>query len=223
MAKYLKPRRGSQHNAIAQKIKLLKGEFFMEFPNGEIGRESGRIVVGDGATSYDSIDYTSTATNKFKPFITDPSIYVPRFEDTGITTGAGEINGATASVLEMGDGSASSIKTLPEIVGAIKKVLVYHANSINTIQGSLNGKASIDHTHDAFTSTSSGFVPNGTTANNKFLKGDGTWSSPNDTTYTNATTATRGLAPIVNIPASHSSADDIANICLRANSEGVRL
>ena len=63
MAKYLKPRRGSKANAYDQNIGLQKGELFMEFPNGYIGKEPGRLVIGDGASSYQSCNYATSATN----------------------------------------------------------------------------------------------------------------------------------------------------------------
>ena len=148
MAKYLRPRRGSKANAQAQKIKLQKGEMFMEFPNGYIGKEPGRIVIGDGATSYNSLDYATSATNVFQPFITDPSIYIPRFANTATSTGSGAVNSAMTSIEKMGNGSTASTVTLPTIVSAVKEALVYHANSITKLNNDLAGKASTSHNHD---------------------------------------------------------------------------
>lgn len=48
--------------------------------------------------------------------------------------------------------------------------------------------------HTAFTTTTSGIVPAPTAANSgKFLKGDGTWGTPANTTYTAATASKDGL------------------------------
>jgi hypothetical protein len=132
VAIYLKPRRGAQATAKDQNIGLKKGEIFLEFPVGRIGREPGRIVIGDGATSYDRIVYGSTSTNEFQPFITDPSIYIPRFANTSTSTGEGQISPAFESINKMGNGSTMGEK-LPIIVGAIKESLIYHANSLSEI------------------------------------------------------------------------------------------
>lgn len=56
MAKYLCPRRGTKTNAIGQNILLKLGEIFLEFPGSIIGNTAGRIIVGDGSTSYSNIN-----------------------------------------------------------------------------------------------------------------------------------------------------------------------
>ena len=137
MAKYLRPRRGSQSNAHSQNIKLQKGELFMEFPNGYIGKEPGRLVIGDGASSYHSISYATSATNVFQPFITDPSIYIPRFANTATSTGSGTISAAMDSIEKIGNGSSTSAIKLPTIISAIKEALVYHGNSITKLNNDL--------------------------------------------------------------------------------------
>ena len=142
MAKYLKPRRGSKANAYNQNIKLQEGELFMEFPNGYIGKEPGRLVIGDGASSYQSCNYATSATNVFQPFITDPSIYIPRFANTATSTGSGSVSPAMTSIEKMGNGSSTSTVTLPTIVSAVKEALVYHANSITKLNNDLAGKMS---------------------------------------------------------------------------------
>jgi hypothetical protein len=113
----------------------------MEFPNGYIGKEPGRLVIGDGATSYDSLNYATSATNVFQPFITDPSIYIPRFANTATSTGSGSVNSGMASIEKMGNGSSTSTVTLPTIVSAVKEALVYHANSITKLNNDLGNKA----------------------------------------------------------------------------------
>lgn len=159
MAKYLRPRRGSQANARSQNIKLQKGELFMEFPNGYIGKEPGRIVVGcDGTTTYSALNHSSIAQpalNTYQPFITDPSIYIPKFTNTATSTGSGSVTSAMSEINNIGDGSTASTKTLPNIIGSIKKSLIYHDNSITKLNNDLAGKAASDHNHDSryYTST----------------------------------------------------------------------
>lgn len=51
-------------------------------------------------------------------------------------------------------------------------------SNVSGLQTALDGKANTGHTHNTF-STSAGFVPAATASDaDKFLKGDGTWSTP---------------------------------------------
>lgn len=138
MAKYLRPRRGSKANAVAQKILLKKGEMFMEFPNSEIGKGPGRIIMGDGATSYQNMDYGTTATNVFRPFITDPEIFIPHFSNTNPSTASWTVDAGTAAIAKMGDGSSASTVALPTIIGAVKETLCKHADSITKLNNDLD-------------------------------------------------------------------------------------
>ena len=71
MSSYLRPRRGTSTNASGQNIKLQKGEIFMEFPNGStIGKSPGRIIIGDGSSSYSALKSVSLQIKKLVfPFI----------------------------------------------------------------------------------------------------------------------------------------------------------
>lgn len=189
MAKYLRPRRGSKDSAFAQKILLKKGEVFLEFPNSEIGRGPGRLVVGDGATSYQNMNYTSTATNVFRPFITDPELYVPRFENSTYATSGWTVDAGTEAINAMGDGSSASTVALPTFLGLVKNALCKHTNSIVKINNDLADKA--DKT--IFNATSAGLTPAGGSGTTKYLRQDGSWEVPNSTTYGLATTELDGL------------------------------
>lgn len=126
MAKYLKPRRGAKDIARSQNFILYNGEMFLEFPNGNIGKEPGRVVIGDGNSSYTKLNYTANNTNnEFQPFITDPSIYVPRFNNTTCTPESDvfySYNAATTAIEKIGNGSTAGEK-LPDVIGAIKESL----------------------------------------------------------------------------------------------------
>ena len=139
MAKYLRPRRGTKGNAIAQQILLKKGEFFLEYPVSDIGKGPGRIVVGDGATQYQNLDYNTTATNVFRPFITDPEIFTPRFENTTpqASSFTYDWNATTAAIDSIGNGSTTSLVTLPTIIGAVKKTLCLNTNAIAKLNNDL--------------------------------------------------------------------------------------
>ena len=139
MAKTLYPFRGSQTAAHTKDIVLKSGELFLEFPNGNFGQEPGRLIIGDGATSYSDINYASTVTNEFQPFITDPSLYVPRFDDSTVgepNLATYNFNAATSAFNEIGDGSASTVTNsiLPKTIGAIKKTLSLILNNISYLQ-----------------------------------------------------------------------------------------
>lgn len=197
MAKYLRPRRGSKDSAFAQQILLKKGEMFLEFPNSEIGRGPGRLVIGDGATSYQNMNYSSTATNVFRPFITDPELFVPRFDNSTYQTSGWTVDAGTEAINAMGDGSSASTVAIPTLIGNIKNALCKHANSVIKLNNDLANKA--DKT--LATVDGPGLMPkliNTATASSGFLSGDGTWHIPKGTTYANATTDSHGLMPRLN-------------------------
>lgn len=103
----------------------------------------------------------------------------------GITATAAELNkldGVTATATEINylDGVTSAIQT------------------------QLNGKAASSHTHSVASTTAAGFLRqlNGSTSN--FLRGDGTWATPPNTTYsamTGATSSAAGSTGLVPAPA----------------------
>ena len=154
MANYLRPKRGSQYNAKEQNLGLKKGEIFLEFPEGRMGREPGRIVIGDGSTSYSDMKYATTSTNEFQPFITDPSIYVPRFENTvpaSTSSATFDWNSTTKAINEIGSGAVTEENkiTLPKSIGAIKKSvslllngLAKHESDIEALNSSTGGLSS---------------------------------------------------------------------------------
>lgn len=131
MSKYLRPHRGTKSNAYNQNILLKRGEIFLEFPNSDIGKGPGRIIIGDGDTSYQSLSYNTTATNKFRPFITDPEIFIPRFTNTDPTTIGYDY---TTAISKIGDGSSSSTTTLPAIISAIKEALCKLADAVTDLK-----------------------------------------------------------------------------------------
>ena len=138
-AKYLLPKRGSKDVAQQQHVLLKSGELFLEFPTGMTGKEPGRIVIGDGNTQYQNINYASTATNEFQPFITDPSIYIPRFDDSTPdpqATATYDWNATTKAIDDIGDGSVSNNVKLPNVVGSIKKSLTLLLNGLANINKS---------------------------------------------------------------------------------------
>ena len=144
MAKYLRPRRGSMKNAVSQNITLQKGEMFLEFTNdgtsasdATIGCSPGRIIIGKGSAAYNTIKYNSTVTTDYRPFITDPSIYVPRFNNTTVPSSGWTISSASSILNDSAfDGSTSGM-LLPTMMGKIKEVLCLHDSSITKIKNDL--------------------------------------------------------------------------------------
>lgn len=77
----------------------------------------------------------------------------------------------------------------------------HNISDINNLQTTLDGKSSTSHTHADFKGASNsakgtaGFVPAPAIGDNssKYLKADGTWATPPNTTYTNVTSSKDGL------------------------------
>ena len=181
MAKYLRPRRGTRTNAVGQNILLKRGEIFLEFPGNSIGNTAGKLIVGDGATSYQNID----------SFIEDPSLYCPRFNNSTYQTSNYTFNTGTAAIDNMGDGSSTSNISLPNIIGYIKEALCKQNDSNNYMNTELAKYAN----NTTATTTNNGLVPKSGGGDTKYLRADGTWQVPpnDDTTYGYPNSTRNGL------------------------------
>lgn len=84
--------------------------------------------------------------------------------------------------------------------------------NVDGLQTALDGKAAVNHTHSAFSTTSAGFVPAASSSGDtdKYLKGDGTWATPSgggggSGTVTGVKVGTTAYSPdssgVVSIPA----------------------
>lgn len=129
MGKYLRPRRGNENDAFDVNIKLLNGEMFLEYPEGVgIGKGPGRIVIGNGNDTYREKSNASTIPGIFKPFITDPSLYIPIYDDT--TTKENykyEDDDRGKTILEK---IKMSMINLPQTIGFIKEALCRHTDNL---------------------------------------------------------------------------------------------
>lgn len=88
-------------------------------------------------------------------------------------------------------------------VTATAAELNYMDGVTSNVQTQLNGKAASNHTHGTASTTAAGFLRqlNGSTSN--FLRGDGTWATPPNTTYSamkGATTSAAGSTGLVPAP-----------------------
>ena len=64
-------------------------------------------------------------------------------------------------------------------------------SDISGLEALLDSKAPLSHTHNVFTTTINGFVPApGTSGSIRFLREDGTWVTPTNTTYSSGTLST---------------------------------
>lgn len=118
-----------------------------------------------------------------------------------ITGGASTITNAnlTASRALVSDGSG---KVVASTVTSTE--LGYLDGVTSAIQKQLDGKATSSHTHSLASTTAAGFLRqlNGSTSN--FLRGDGTWATPPNTTYSTmkgATSSAAGSTGLVPAPA----------------------
>lgn len=112
--------------------------------------------------------------------------------------------------LKGSDGSETSVTdanttyTLSSFgVTATAAELNYMDGVTSNVQTQLNGKAASNHTHGTASTTAAGFLRqlNGSTSN--FLRGDGTWATPPNTTYSamkGATTSAAGSTGLVPAP-----------------------
>ena len=182
MAKYLRPRRGTKTNAIGQNILLKRGEIFLEFQGDTIGNSRGKLIVGDGNTSYSNIN----------SFIEDTSFYIPKYTEYSSLS-------STEAINIIGDGSSTATATLPSIVAATKQALKKIADISNNNYNAATSKAD----NEVFSSTKNGLCPAlapASYSNYVYLDADGQWHTPpnNDTTYAIANFTDYGLLPTLN-------------------------
>lgn len=106
---------------------------------------------------------------------------------TGATTAANALTNlgltATAAELNKLDGLATT-----------KAELGYLDGVTSNVQTQLNGKAASNHTHSNASATAAGFLPKLGGGTTNFLRADGTWAQPPNTTYGNMTGATSSAA-----------------------------
>lgn len=130
--------------------------------------------------------------------------------DTNTNTTYTLTKSGSTITLEGSDGSSSEVTdanttyTLSSFgVTATAAELNYTDGVTSNIQTQLNGKAASSHTHSTASTTAAGFLRqlNGSTSN--FLRGDGTWATPPNTTYSamrGATTSAAGSTGLVPAP-----------------------
>lgn len=130
MGKHLRPRRGNENNAIAENLLLLEGEVFFEYPEGRgLGKSPGRIIIGNGNDKYSEKNNSTTNTYEYQPFITDPQIYVPQFDDSSPKDNF-EYDDEDRGTINLKKNFLVGIRTLPDIIGIIKEVLCRHTDNL---------------------------------------------------------------------------------------------
>lgn len=113
------------------------------------------------------------------------------------------LNGSDGSSSEVTD--ANTTYTLSSFgVTATAAELNYMDGVTSNVQTQLNGKAASSHSHSTASTSAAGFLRqlDGSTSN--YLRGDGTWATPPNTTYSNmsgASTSAAGKAGLVPAPA----------------------
>ena len=179
MAKYLRPRRGTKTNAVGQNILLKRGEIFLEFQGDTIGNSRGKLIVGDGATSYSNIN----------SFIEDTSLYIPKYTEYSSLS-------STEAINMIGDGSSTATATLPSIVAATKQALKKIADVSNNNYNTATSKANTNW----FSSTNNGLCLPLENNTSRYLRADAQWREPpnDNTTYAVADFENAGLLPTLN-------------------------
>jgi hypothetical protein len=129
MGKYLRPRRGNKNDAYEEDIVLLKGEIFLEYPEGKgIGKSAGRIIIGDGDSSYKELKDAPEEPTDFQAFITDPSMYIPVYYDSKPSTDY-DYDDTDRGVTTIGEMVNAKLK-LSEVISKVKKVLCEHTDNL---------------------------------------------------------------------------------------------
>lgn len=86
---------------------------------------------------------------------------------------------------------AISLSTLG--VNATAAELNYMDGVTSNVQTQLNGKSPTSHTHSVASTSANGFLKQLDNSTSHFMRGDGTWATPPNTTYSNATSSMAGL------------------------------
>ena len=148
---------------------------------------------------------TAGAANRY--FRSDGTWTVPPNTNTTYTlTKSGStitLNGSDGSETSVTDSNTTySLSSFG--VTATATELNYMDGVTSNVQTQLNGKAASSHSHNTASTSAAGFLRqlNGNTSN--YLRGDGTWATPPNTTYSNmsgASTSAAGKAGLVPAPA----------------------
>ena len=135
MANRLKPRRGKKSTATNQKIMLEKGEVFFECPDDGVGKGQGRIMIGDGSTTYDQL----VSSNKY--------FYNP---DNFLNTNSDVSHNPVNFIDDTCDDCQTLLehittgKNVGSLFGSVHKLLSKHDTSINQLNNDLSNKVDKD-------------------------------------------------------------------------------
>ena len=154
------------------------------------------IASGANKTTVDSA-LSATSTNPVQNKVIKAAI--DGKAASSHTHAATQITGLTASRALVSDASGH-----PAVSSVTSTELGYLDGVTSAIQTQLNGKAASSHSHNIASTSAAGFLRqlNGSTSN--YLRGDGTWATPPNTTYSNmsgASTSAAGKAGLVPAPA----------------------
>lgn len=166
----------------------------------------------DNAAGYK--EYTAgTATSVPWSGVTGkPSTFTPSTHTHTIANVSGlqnELNSKIESLSDLGITATAAELNKLDGVTATATELNYVDGVTSNIQTQLNSKAASNHTHSTASTSAAGFLRqlNGSTSN--FLRGDGTWATPPNTTYSDmkgATSSAAGTHGLVPAPAAGNQA-----------------
>ena len=148
---------------------------------------------------------TAGAANRY--FRSDGTWTVPPNTNTTYTlTKSGStitLNGSDGSETSVTDSNTTySLSSFG--VTATATELNYMDGVTSNVQTQLNGKAASSHSHNTASTSAAGFLRQLNGSTSSYLRGDGTWATPPNTTYSNmsgASTSAAGKAGLVPAPA----------------------
>lgn len=141
--------------------------------------------------------YLNTSTyNVYRASATNSWIYVCNIKGTKGADGKNGTNGTNATTTATGTSSTAGLTKLYTGTGTATDGTMTQ----NAIKSALDGKANSSHTHSNMTAATAsaagkaGFVPAPAAGKQgQYLRGDGTWATPTNTTYSAATQSANGL------------------------------
>lgn len=174
--------------------------------------ESGHITISATDTKYTAGTGLGMISNGF--YILNGGVGLNQLADDSVSES--KLADGAVDTAKIADGAVTADKLADGVIPDVEDVtltslgvtataaeLNYVDGVTSNIQTQLNGKAASSHSHSVASTSAAGFLRqlNGSTSN--YLRGDGTWATPPNTTYSTmkgASTSAAGSAGLVPAP-----------------------